>query len=69
MWPITALGADRCVESQHPPTVDCCQDGDMHAIEVARTGGPEVLSYVERSQPSPGAGEVLIKAEAIGVYP
>src|SRR6201996_281970 len=39
----------------------------MHAIEVARTGGPEVLSYVERSQPSPGAGEVLIKAEAIGV--
>jgi NADPH2:quinone reductase len=39
----------------------------MHGIEVARTGGPEVLSYVERSQPSPGAGEVLIKAEAIGV--
>ncbi|HEY1441194.1 MAG TPA: quinone oxidoreductase [Mycobacterium sp.] len=39
----------------------------MHAIEVARTGGPEVLSYVERSQPSPGAGQVLIKAEAIGV--
>jgi NADPH:quinone reductase len=39
----------------------------MRAIEVARTGGPEVLSYVERSQPSPGAGEVLIKAEAIGV--
>jgi NADPH2:quinone reductase len=39
----------------------------MHAIEVARTGGPEVLNYVERSQPSPGAGEVLIKAEAIGV--
>ncbi|HEY2501526.1 MAG TPA: quinone oxidoreductase [Mycobacterium sp.] len=39
----------------------------MHGIEVARTGGPEVLSYVERSQPSPGVGEVLIKAEAIGV--
>ena len=39
----------------------------MYGIEVARTGGPEVLSYVERSQPSPGAGEVLIKAEAIGV--
>ena len=39
----------------------------MHAIEVARTGGPEVLSYVEGSQPSPGVGEVLIKAEAIGV--
>jgi NADPH:quinone reductase len=39
----------------------------MHAIEVAETGGPEVLSYVEKPQPSPGAGEVLIKAEAIGV--
>ena len=39
----------------------------MYGIEVARTGGPEVLSYVEKSQPSPGPGEVLIKAEAIGV--
>jgi NADPH2:quinone reductase len=39
----------------------------MHAIEVAETGGPEVLSYVEMSQPEPAAGEVAIKAEAIGV--
>jgi NADPH2:quinone reductase len=39
----------------------------MHAIEVAETGGPEVLHYVEKPQPSPGVGEVLIKAEAIGV--
>lgn len=39
----------------------------MRAIEVAETGGPEVLTYVEKSQPSPGPGEVLIKAEAIGV--
>jgi NADPH:quinone reductase len=39
----------------------------MHAIEVAEVGGPEVLSYVERPQPSPGPGEVLIKAEAVGV--
>ncbi|HZC90314.1 MAG TPA: quinone oxidoreductase [Mycobacterium sp.] len=39
----------------------------MHAIEVAQTGGPEVLSYVEKTPPSPGPGEVLIKAEAIGV--
>ena len=39
----------------------------MHAIEVAEIGGPEVLSYVERPQPSPEPGEVLIKAEAIGV--
>jgi NADPH2:quinone reductase len=39
----------------------------MHAIEVAEIGGPEVLSYVEKPQPSAGPGEVLIKAEAIGV--
>jgi NADPH:quinone reductase len=39
----------------------------MRAIEVAEHGGPEVLNYVDRPQPSPGAGEVLIKAEAIGV--
>ncbi len=39
----------------------------MHAIEVPENGGPEVLSYVEKSQPSPGPGEVLIKSEAIGV--
>ena len=39
----------------------------MHAIEVAETGGPEVLTYVEKPKPSPAAGEVLIKAEAIGV--
>lgn len=39
----------------------------MYAIEVAETGGPEVLTYVEKPQPAPGPGEVLIKAEAIGV--
>ncbi|BBY21051.1 quinone oxidoreductase family protein [Mycobacterium stomatepiae] len=39
----------------------------MHAIEVSETGGPEVLRYVDTSQPSPGHGELLIKAEAIGV--
>lgn len=39
----------------------------MHAIEVSEHGGPEVLRYVEVPEPKPGAGEVLIKAEAIGV--
>jgi NADPH2:quinone reductase len=39
----------------------------MHAMEVEHTGGPEALSFVEKPQPSPGPGEVLIKAEAIGV--
>jgi NADPH2:quinone reductase len=39
----------------------------MYAIEVAETGGPEVLTHVERPRPTPGAGQVLIKTEAIGV--
>jgi NADPH2:quinone reductase len=39
----------------------------MRAIEVTETGGPEVLRNVEKPMPSPGPGEVLIKAEAIGV--
>lgn len=39
----------------------------MHAIEVGETGGPEVLRYVQTSQPAPDRGELLIKAEAIGV--
>jgi NADPH:quinone reductase len=39
----------------------------MYGVEVAELGGPEVLSYVEMSRPAPGVGEVLIKAEAIGV--
>jgi NADPH:quinone reductase len=39
----------------------------MRAIEVPENGGPEVLSYIEKPQPSPGPGEVLIKSAAIGV--
>lgn len=39
----------------------------MRAVEVAQTGGPEVLQYVEKPMPSPGPDEVLIKADAIGV--
>ncbi|MDF2825880.1 MAG: Alcohol dehydrogenase, zinc-binding domain protein [Mycobacterium sp.] len=39
----------------------------MHAIEVPETGGPEVLRYTEKPTPTPGPGQVLIKAEAIGV--
>jgi NADPH2:quinone reductase len=39
----------------------------MHAIEVAETGEPEVLNFIELPEPTPGPGEILIKAEAIGV--
>src|ERR1700722_14770740 len=42
-------------------------DIHMHAIQVSQTGGPEVLCYVDVPQPTPGPGEVLINAEAIGV--
>src|SRR6201993_3853234 len=42
-------------------------DNHMHAIEVSETAAPEVLSYVAAPEPPPGPGEVLIKAEAIGV--
>ena len=39
----------------------------MHAIQVAHTGGPEVLEYVEIDTPKPGPGEVLVKVHAAGV--
>ncbi|WP_046301038.1 MULTISPECIES: quinone oxidoreductase [unclassified Mycobacterium] len=39
----------------------------MHAVEVAATGGPEVLNLVDKPQPSPASGEVLIRVEAVGV--
>jgi NADPH:quinone reductase len=42
-------------------------DNHMYAIEVIETGGPEVLRYVDTPQPTPGQGQLLIKAEAIGV--
>jgi NADPH:quinone reductase len=39
----------------------------MHAIEISETGGPNVLRYVDIPQPTPGQGELLIKADAVGV--
>ncbi|BBX22460.1 quinone oxidoreductase [Mycolicibacter terrae] len=39
----------------------------MYAVEVAATGGPEVLNLVDTAQPSPAAGEVLLRTEAVGV--
>ncbi|MBV9494103.1 MAG: quinone oxidoreductase [Acidobacteria bacterium] len=39
----------------------------MKAIVVSRTGGPEVLEYVEIDKPAPKAGEALVKIEAIGL--
>lgn len=39
----------------------------MRAIEVPVTGGPEVLTLVEKADPAPGPGEVLIDVDAVGV--
>ena len=39
----------------------------MHAIEVTRTGGPEVLEWSELPDPQPGPGEALVAVEATGV--
>ena len=39
----------------------------MRAIEIAQPGGPEVLREVQRPDPSPQAGELLIAVRASGV--
>ena len=38
----------------------------MQAIEISEFGAPEVLRVVERDQPVPGAGELLIRVAASG---
>lgn len=39
----------------------------MKAIQIAVAGGPAVLDYLDVPTPSPGDGEVLVRANAIGV--
>ena len=39
----------------------------MKAIRVHETGGPEVLRYEDVADPTPGAGELLIDVEAVGL--
>ncbi len=39
----------------------------MKAIVIRRSGDPSVLEYVEAPTPSPGPGEVLVRADTIGV--
>ena len=39
----------------------------MRAIQMAKTGGPEVLEYVEMPKPELNAGQVLVRVHAIGV--
>lgn len=39
----------------------------MQAIQIRSHGGPEVLDYVDVPMPEPGAGEVRVALEAVGV--
>ena len=39
----------------------------MRCVEIAHPGGPDVLRLIERPDPIPGAGEVLIQVAAAGV--
>ncbi|MFI6754237.1 quinone oxidoreductase family protein [Rhodococcus coprophilus] len=39
----------------------------MRAIEVAQFGGPDVLVPVERPDPQPAPGDLLVRTDAIGV--
>ncbi|MFN7930548.1 MAG: quinone oxidoreductase [Blastocatellia bacterium] len=39
----------------------------MKAIVVENCGGPEVLAYSDAPQPTPQAGEALVKLEAVGL--
>lgn len=39
----------------------------MKAIRMTRTGGPEVLEYVDVPDPVPAGGEILIDVESIGI--
>src|SRR5215510_10802879 len=39
----------------------------MRAVEISKPGPPDVLTPVERPDPTPGAGEVRIRVAAAGV--
>jgi len=39
----------------------------MKATQISRTGGPEVLEYLDLPDPTPGPDDVLLNVEAIGV--
>jgi NADPH:quinone reductase len=39
----------------------------VHAIQVNAPGGPDVLEWVERDDPAPGPGELLVELAAAGL--
>jgi NADPH2:quinone reductase len=67
LFTVTPVRENRCRWFYRQGVVSLLESVIMYAVEAAETGGPEVLTDIEKPQPSPGPGEVLIKAEAIGV--
>ena len=41
--------------------------GTSAAVQIAETGGPEVMRLVQRADPSPGAGQITVAVAAAGV--
>ncbi|MFY9720802.1 MAG: alcohol dehydrogenase catalytic domain-containing protein, partial [Candidatus Cybelea sp.] len=41
----------------------------MKASVVSAYGGPEVMKYQDMPDPTPGAGDVLVKVAGIGINP
>jgi NADPH:quinone reductase-like Zn-dependent oxidoreductase len=41
----------------------------MRAFVLSRYGGPETTALTDAPQPSPGAGELLVRVEAAGLNP
>ncbi len=39
----------------------------MKAIQVTRSGGPEVLQLIEQPTPTPGPGQILVEVKAAGI--
>jgi NADPH2:quinone reductase len=39
----------------------------MRAVQIQKTGGPDVLEVVDMAQPTAGAGQILVKHAAIGL--
>ncbi|MDO8751868.1 MAG: quinone oxidoreductase [Dehalococcoidia bacterium] len=39
----------------------------MKAVQISKTGGPEVLKYVDVPDPRPGPGQALVEIKAVGV--
>ena len=54
-------------QSSLPGGVKVGRGSTMKAILLSRTGDPSVLEYTEVPTPRPGPGEVLVKADTIGV--